>query len=329
MQLIIYNNQNKITYSPVCLDDIELSYERFGVAGKLSFKVLKGSMESGEQLDFHEGDYVFFSQDNKNIFKGVIVSKSRDKQEGAINVTALDQLFYLVKCKHFCCYENKTLTDIVRLIAQEFKLEVGDLDNSSYSIPQRIEENKSLMDIIGYAIDTTLINRGDLFVLYDDYGKLTLKNVNNMAVPYDKYYVTSSNALGFDYQTSIENDTYNRVVIYRENKETKAKDFYPVQDVENINKWGILQTTEKADDSENPTIKGQQILACKNRVKKSLTIKNAVGNIDIRCGSSILVWLYVGDEVLKTYFMVEKLTHHFKHEDYTMDLTLVNRDFSV
>lgn len=329
MQLLIYNNQTKTTYSPVCVDGIELSYERFGTAGKLNFKVIKDRIAFGEVLDFHKGDYVLFGKDGKNVFKGVVVAKSREKQEGEINVTAYDQLFYLVKNKHFYCYENKTLTDVVRLLAQEFKLEVGDLDNSSYSIPQRIEENKSLMDIIGYAIDTTLINRGDLFVLYDDYGKLTLKNVNNMAVPYDKYYVTSSNALGFDYQTSIENDTYNRVVIYRENKETKAKDFYPVQDVENINKWGILQTTEKADDSENPTIKGQQILACKNRVKKSLTIKNAVGNIDIRCGSSILVWLYVGDEVLKTYFMVEKITHHFKHEDYTMDLTLVNRDFSV
>lgn len=330
MQLLIKNNQNEIIYKPVVEDDITLSYERFGAAGRLEFKVYKDNMpQAGEILNFHEGDFVDFFKDNIEIFKGTIISKSRDKQEGFINVVAVDQLFYLVKNKHFMCYENKTLTDVVKLIAQEFHYQIGSLEDSGFSIPQRIEENKSLMDIIGYAIDATLVNRGELFVLYDDCGQLTLKNTSNMVIPYEKYFVTSSNARGFEYQTSIEQDTYNRVVVYHENKETKGKDFYPAQDQENINKWGILQTTEKANDGENPTIKAQQILSLKNRVKRSLAIKNAIGNTDIRCGSQIFVWLYIGDEVLKTYFMVEKITHHFKHNDYTMDLSLINKDFSV
>ncbi len=63
---------------------------------------------------------------------------------------------------------------------QILKLNVGTIEDTGYIIASRVEDNKTLFDIIQNALDLTLQNRKKLYVLYDDFGKLTLKNVESM-----------------------------------------------------------------------------------------------------------------------------------------------------
>lgn len=320
-ELYIYNNANKKTYAPIIKDKITWTTERKGVAGKLTFTVVKDS-----KIDFNEGSSVIFKYNNQNVFFGYVFTKSRDK-EHHIQVTAYDQLRYL-KNKHTYVYENKSANEIVGMIASDFLLKTGTLQNTKYKIPSKIEDNSTLFDIIQNALDVTLLNTKQLFVLYDDFGALTLKNSADMLI--DKSFtVCDTTAQNFDYKTSIDDKTYNRIQLYIDDQETNQRQFTIEEDIETISRWGILQLTEKLNDNENAKAKAQTMLKLYNQAKRTLTVKDIFGNVKARAGSSVYTQLNLGDILLNGYMLVEKAKHEFSDNEYTMTLDLYRSDFGA
>ena len=110
-------------YEPVCQDGITWTLERKGSPGKLEFTVLKD-----EKLYFEEGAIVRMTSDSTNVFYGFVFKKSYDKDKN-IKVTAYDQLRYL-KNKDTYVYKNKTATELVKMIANDFNLNVGQMDDT-------------------------------------------------------------------------------------------------------------------------------------------------------------------------------------------------------
>lgn len=161
---LLIGHGDKLFY-PIVQDGIEWSLERKCVPGKLTFKVLYDST-----FPFEEGDPVRFGVDGKNLFYGYIFSKNRSK-DGIISITAYDQMRYL-KNKDSYIYENKTAGELIRMIADDFGLETGTIEETGYRIAQRAEKDKTLFDIIQNAIDITAQSTGILYTLYDDFGKL-------------------------------------------------------------------------------------------------------------------------------------------------------------
>ena len=321
IELYICNNTNKKIYSPIIKDKITWTTERKGAAGKLTFTVVKDS-----QIDFAEGSSVIFKYDGKNVFSGYVFSKSRDK-EHHIQVTAYDQLRYL-KNKHTYTYENKTANEVVGMIASDFLLKTGQLQNTNYKIPAKIEDNSTLFDIIQNALNDTLLNTNKLYVLYDDFGSLTLKNINEMLI--DKSFMISDiSAQNFDYKTSIDDKTYNRIQLYIDDKDTNKRQFTIEQDVSAISKWGILQLTEKLNTNENAKAKAQAMLSLYNQPSRTLSVKDIFGDIRARAGSSVYTQLNLGDIILNGYMLIEKAKHKFSNNEYTMTLDLYRSDFGA
>ena len=320
-ELYIYNNVNNKVYVPIIKDKITWTTERKGTAGKLTFTVVKDNI-----IDFNEGSKVIFRYNGQNVFCGYVFSKSRDK-EHHISVTAYDQLRYL-KNKQTYIYENKSADEIVRMIANDFLLQIGELESTNYKIASKIEDNSTLFDIIQNAINDTILNRNEMFVLYDEFVYLTLKNAANMIIPTD-FIISSSTAQNFDYQTNIDNQTYNRIALYFDNDQTNKREFYTAQDIQNINRWGILQLTESINQNENANIKANAMLSLYNNVERNLTINNAFGDLRARAGSSIFVALNIGDLILNEYMLIEKSTHEFANNLYTMTLELRKNNFVV
>ena len=318
IELYIYNNAQKKMYSPILKDKITWTTERKGVAGKLTFTVVKDT-----KIDFSEGDA--FKYDDQNIFYGFVFSKSRDK-EHHISVVAYDQLRYL-KNKHTYVYENKTANELVSMIANDFLLKTGELENTKYMIPTRIEDNSTLFDIIQNALNDTLLNSGQMFVLYDDFGKLALKNIKNMLIPND-FIISDNTAQNFSYKTSIDSQTYNRIQLYIDDKETSKREFSVAQDVETIKKWGILQLTEKLNDNENGKAKAEAILKLYNLPQRTLSVNDVFGDVRARAGSSAYTTLNLGDITINGYMLIEKAQHNFENENYTMTLDLRRSDFN-
>lgn len=298
MNLYIHNG-NKI-YQPVVIGDIKWETERKGQPGKLSFSVLADGI-----LSFTEGDAVRLD----NVFFGFVFKKERSKDK-IIKVTAYDQLRYL-KNQTSYQYKNATASEVIKMLASQFQLKTGEIEDTGYKIAHRIEQNKSLNEMIQNALDLTLQARGKIYTLYDDMGKLTLKSAENMRY---NLIIDEETAEDFAYSSSIDNEVYNKVKIVI-GKNTAVK-----EDKENIKRWGVLQKYEELQSGNADAI-ASAMLKLYNKKKRTLSIKNAFGDRSVRAGSSVIVNLNLGDTVAKNYMIVEKAMHKFSSH-HTMDLTL-------
>lgn len=308
--LLTIQSGNRV-FSPPVEEGVKIEWERTGSPGKLTFTTIK----SGD-MSFNEGDVVRFYYDNKPMFLGFVFTKKRDR-EGHIQVTCYDQIRYL-KNKYTYVFENKTATQIIKALCNDFGLQTGSMDNTSYVIPAIAEENKAALDIILNVLEDTLLNTGNMYVLYDNFGNLTLRNVSNMT---SNTLIFEETAENFDYTSSIDNETYNSIVLYYKGEDETIK-LYTASNASTIKQWGILRYFEEV---KNPTIgqnKANSLLKLYNKKTRELKITGAFGSPEVRGGTLIPVKLNLGDIVTNNFMLVEKVTHKFDKDHYTMDLTL-------
>ena len=172
MQITITIKGSKL-FEPIILDDVEWETARKGEPGKLTFTVVKD-----EIISFPEGSEVTFRVDGKILFFGYVFQKSRNKDQH-IKITVYDQLRYF-KNKDLYIYQNKTASELIKMLAKDFGLRTGSIEDTGYKIEKRVEDGVTLFDIVQNALDITLSGTNNLYVLYDDAGKLTLKNIKNL-----------------------------------------------------------------------------------------------------------------------------------------------------
>ena len=304
-------------YYPAVEENITWSTERKGSPGTLKFSVVKDA-----SLNFQEGNPVMIRIDDYNLFKGFVFQKGRDKGN-TISVTAYDQLRYF-KNKDTYVYENKTASQFLKMIASDFMLKVGNIEDTGFKIPSRVEDNKTLFDMVQTAIDLTLQNKNKLFVLYDDFGTLTLKNVESMKLD---LLIDEETGENFSYTSTIDGDTYNKIKLAYDNEKTGKREIYIAQDSRNINNWGVLQFFEKIEEKINGKAKADALLQLYNKKTRNLVIKNAFGDPRVRAGSAVAVRLNLGDVIAQNYMMVEKAKHTFRNGEHWMDLTLRGGEF--
>ncbi len=324
VELLIGNVEGTKTYQPAVQEGIEWSTERKNTPGKLVFKVIKDDI-----LDFSEGSPVRMRVDGDNIFFGFVFKQQRSK-DGIITVTAYDQLRYL-KNKDTKVYEDKTATQFIQMVADEYALTAGTLEDTKYIIESRVEENTSLFEMIANALDLTLTNTKQMYVLYDDFGSLTLKSLASMDVGVPGAYLMIDEETGenYDYTSSIDDNTYNQIKLTYDNEETGIRDVFMAKSTENINKWGILQYFETLQKGENGQEKANALLELYNQKTRSLQITNAIGDNRVRAGSMIFIYLALGDVKIKNRMLVEKCRHLYKEGEHWMDLTLRGGEFVV
>jgi len=273
-------------------------------------------------LNITEGNAVKLIVDGVNVFFGFIFAIGRDKTN-IIQVTAYDQLRYL-KNKDSYPFANKRADEVVRILAEDHLLKVGSLANTGYVIPKQIEDNKTLFDMIQNSLDETLRNTKRLYVLYDDFGKLALKNVEDMLL---NLLIDSDTAQSYDYKSSINDNTYNQVKLIYDNKSTGKREVYIAKDSKNINAWGLLQHFETTDNPQGASDKVNALLSLYNAKTRNLKINKAFGDVRVRGGSSVVVMLNLGDVKIQNYMLVENVTHTFENGLHTMDLALRGGEF--
>lgn len=265
--------------------------------------------------------------DGKKLFLGFVFSQKRDKK-GLIEITAYDQLRYLNN-KDTYVYEDKTASQFIRMLADDFNLKVGELEDTGFVIQSRVEDNTTLFDMVENALGMTLENTKNTFVLYDDFGKLTLKRLENMKVGEGVNYLLIDEETGenFEYSSSIDTDTYNKIKLSYDNEETGKRDIYIAKSSDNINKWGVLQHYDTLKKGENGQAKADALLSLYNKKTRQLKIEKAFGDTRVRAGSLVVVNLNLGDTKVKNFMLVEKVTHVFRYEEHFMDLTLRGGEF--
>lgn len=269
---------------------------------------------------FSNGSVIRFKYNNVGMFFGYVFKKQR-KDANTISVTAYDQLRYL-KAKDSMTLSGLNIAGIIKKIANTYGLEIGYLEVSDI-LPDRVEDNKTLLDIIYNAISENLKISGDKYCFYDNFGKLALEDIYNMRT--NILIGDASNCIGYDFTQSIDDDTYNQIKLVSDNKDTKKREVYIAKDTSTIAKWGLLQYYEKIGNNMNYSQivdKANTLLKTKNREQLKLKL-DSIGIETIKAGSGVFVKLQdINDVNINNFFVVSKATHTFD-KAYTMSLELL------
>ena len=310
---LLIQHENAIMYPPV-VEGVDIEWERKGQPGKLTFEVVKT-----DGLSFQEGDPCRFSVDGSPMFYGFVFEKSRKgSNPNVIKVTVYDQLYYL-KNKDTYVYANKTATEVIKMIAEDFQLNVGALENTGFVIESRVEDNQTLFDIIQTALDETLKATTQMYVLFDEAGKLTLRNIASMKLG---MLIDEDTAGDYDYKSSIASQTYNKIKLLYENTDTGTRELYIAQDGSHINQWGVLQYFEKLDSATNAKSMADALLGLYNTKTRTLRLQDVLGDPRVRAGTLLVVMLGLGDINVSNYLMVEQCKHIFRNEQHLMELKM-------
>lgn len=304
---------------PDVVEGATLTLNRKGTPGELSFSVLK---DAG--LTFEEGDPVKLTVDGTDMFYGFVFKKSTTKAE-TVDVTAYDQLRYL-KNKDTFVDEGLKASDLLKRLAEDFRLNLGDVEDTGYTIASIVEENQTLFDMIQNALDETLKNTGVLYVLYDDCGKLCLKNIESLKLD---LLIDAATGENYQYSTSIDSTTYDKIKLAYDNDKTGKRELYVAQNSEQMNQWGVLQYFESIKTATGAQAKADALLELYGVKSQSLTIERAFGDPRVKAGCSLVVQLNLGDAQVSNYMVVEKVTHTFKGDDHSMSLDLIGGGFSA
>lgn len=305
----------------ICSDSIEVSSERQGSPAKMTFSVVTEALTKDE-VKINEGDTVEFYVNNYPMFKGFIFGQSKGL-DGTISITAYDQLRYF-KNKDTYVYENKKASEILKMIAKDFNIKLGEVEDTGYVIGSRTEDGCTLFDIVITALELTLYASKKMYVMYDDFGKVILKNIQSMKS--ELMIADDETLMDFDYKTDIDSDTYNQIKLYRDNEETGKREIYMAKDSSNINKWGLLQYYEQAESSMNEAQINDYMLRWlkqKNRVKKTLKITCigiGIGEEKLRGGS--IVYIEISKLGIGNWFVCESVSHTFNNNQHEISITV-------
>ncbi|GAC42271.1 XkdQ/YqbQ family protein [Paenibacillus popilliae] len=289
---------------------------RIGRAGSVSFRLIKSNQTA--KFTYNNGDIVRVRVDKKDVFHGYIFSIEEGHDE-VIKIIAYDQMRYLMNTDTYV-FKGITATEVLQRIAKDFNLKLGKVDNTGYKIPKMSEDGQKLLDIICKAITLTYSNTGKDYCLYDDFGSLCLRSVNDVQLD----LIVGDGSLMYDYgiKRSIDSGTYNRIKLYKDNKKTGKREIYMDQDSVNIKRWGVLQLYQSVDEDMN-IAQIKQLLTnlakLKNRETKSLKV-NAIGDIRVRAGMCVRICIseYGVDQAL----LVDECSHNFDGSAHNMSLDL-------
>lgn len=301
---------------PMVKGGASVTYERKNVAGKLEFEMIKTKKYRPE-----EGDAVSVIVGKTKLFYGFIFTVGRGGKSDTISITAYDQLRYM-KNKDTYIYKKKRTDQLIRMIAKDFGLNCGKLTNTKYAI-SRVEDAAELFDMIANSITETVAGTGNMYILYDEYGKLRLRapwHVNDCLIDADT-------AQDYDYKSGIDSEVYNQVKLYYDNSKTGKREVYMVKSTKNINKWGTLQLYQKTDTPKMAKAEARILLELYNRKARTLSISGVFGNAKVRGGCLVPVMLNLGDIKVSNYMLVDKVTHKFDDGLYTMDLEVSGGKF--
>ncbi len=298
-----------------CVQTASWTTERTGSPGKFSF-----TLNANGGVSFLEGDVVRFSIDGQLQFYGWVFTKSKDRWD-VIDVTCYDRLRFLKANASYAFYAQ-TAGDMLRQIAADLQVDVGMVADTGYQIPSFIKEDCSCLDILGESVQQTLLNTGNIYVLFDDGNGLALQRPEDMTS--NVLIGEKSYLLDYTYKTDIDEQTYNSIKLARPNEETGRADVVVVEDSANIAQWGLLQLYQKVDEGLNTAqmqAQGRASLQYYNR--RMRTVKaSALGVPGLRAGQMVRMKVsYLGDISLDQYVLLDQVSHTWENDKHTMEFT--------
>ena len=308
-RLRLYIKSKLKVYEVNCVDEVVIDKEEF-CASKLTFYVLKD-----DTISFNQGDGVSVKYDGEVLFYGYVFSKMRDKKN-LIKVECYDQMRYM-KNRRSYTRGKMSLSEVVRKLADDCALHTGEIDSCRELLPAVAADNVSLLDVVKRACAETRRMTGRRFILYDEGGRLNLKDEEKLVTD---VLIDFSGAENYTYHDTIDEGVYNRIELYNDTKRLNLREVTIVSDKETMAEWGTLILSKKADDPIRAKEEGERLLEEYNRVKREIVLKRVVGDRRFLPGCSVVLRAVMGDLVFDGFVRIKRAVHHFKNNLYFADL---------
>jgi hypothetical protein len=313
-ELLLQNGNRTIELSEI-VSKVVFTTTRTGTPGKLDISLIYP-----HNIIFEEGNPVRFSINGILIFYGFVFIRTKDRW-GVREITCYDQTRYL-KTNWSYYFEGKSAGQIIRHIANQYNLTCGTIEDTGFSIPHLVAENKSCVDTISKAIEHTIINTGKVFVFFDNGGRLSLREAQNLKVPV--VIGDESQMNEYTFKSDIDAETYNQIVLIRPNKDTGIATMRLERDNANVDKWGLLQKYQIVNEQMNDAQISQQartMLRYFNRPLRTLD-GECVGHptlLRLRAGNMPMLNVPDLDDLsLSRFVMLDRVVHTFEQDSHTI-----------
>lgn len=224
---------------------IEVDKSIDGTAGKFTCLLQK---DINNILKVANGSIISFIVDGKGIFFGYVFTIGTDAA-GTYKLTAYDQLRYL-KNEEVYVTQNMTASDIFAKVCKDNELRYKIKSPTSFQPSAYLHDKKTLYTVIERGMNLAKLADGKQYYIIDDFGTLVWTDLSLEKTN----LILGDGSLVTDYQfeTTIDNETYNQIKFYRENEITGRREMFIFKDSDNIKRWGKLQFLEKLDAVKNP-----------------------------------------------------------------------------
>ncbi|MGL4875183.1 MAG: XkdQ/YqbQ family protein [Clostridium sp.] len=319
IEIIVQNTTTGKAYEIADLVE-EISIAEFMEESPGKLTLTANNILNGDYIT--EGSPLSLKVNGKGVFFGYAfkIEKNKNKE---LKITAYDQKRYL-KFKDTYVLQGLTASQIFSKVCVDYNIKNKVVAKSNYVLPDKIEDNKNLYEIIQNALDKVLIDKKEWLFIRDNFGTLELLSVSDEKTT---LAIGDESLLNeYDYSSSIDDETYNQVKLIKENKKTKKREIYIVKDSKNIKKWGTLQYFDKVDEKMNEAQikqKAEQLLKFYNKPKKTLKLE-CIGDFRVRAGSGIVLLIddLKTDVPYNKYAVVLEVTHKIGNNSHFMSLTV-------
>lgn len=312
MQVDLLINDGKNWLRPQVLSGLRLQ-RAANAAAVLDFVVVKNGM-----LNFLEGAPVRLRLDGQTVFVGQVFSKRR-RQPELIQVRAYDQLRYLQN-RDCCMLRDFTPGDLLRRICSENNMQLGKVADCGLRLGAHSFDNRRYLDMLAEVLAEVWQARGRRYFVYDDCGAVCLQSCWDMRV---NILLAADCIGGYEYATSIDEKTYNRVKVIYEDKRKGLRKEFVAEDGGKIADWGVLQLVSKNADAKQQTYsRARELLQLYRQRRESLLVLQAPGNIMVRGGSMVGVRLNLGEQLVDCWALVKRAEHLIEQGNCLMNLSL-------
>ncbi len=276
------------------------------------------------------GDVVLLQKDDKEVYRGIIVTESRSGREST-KYTVYDYAWYLGKSKSVYQFNNIAADKAIEKVLNDFGLLIGHILPMNTPIDD-IYLEKSPAEIIEDIYKHHEQRTGTRINVEMRSGKIYFEEMKDLVVKGTfiladnlTFSDVMDNPLGADRTRSIES-MRNRVKILIEGDEQGGQANYEIaaiaQDDALIEKYGLIEDVFKieAEDAAKAREVSRILLQRLARIQESNTLK-LVGDIDCKAGRLLDVTEPITG--MSGRYMILSAKHSVASQIHTMDLELV------
>lgn len=266
-------------------------------------------------VQFWEGAVCYVYLDDVPYFKGVLYAKSRNEDVRVISCTAYSYIRYMQYAMVYT-REAVTVTDVFKSVLEtlgiEHEVSIGNL--SEYTLQEKVHDNVTAYEIVRNAIDEHLAMTGQRLYLKDNFGVITLTDIEDCVTEY--VLGDTSFVMGYEYNTDIESSFNTIKVIKKTDDEGSEQETVERNDPSTEKWWGTLQHIEIVDDSYSTEAMEQlaeQLLELYDQKTRTITL-NCVGIPYLHAGDLFRLTIAdMGDLPNDRYMLAEAVSHEFEN----------------